>query len=396
MGSSPKSSKYSRGLLGSVGGASSSSRKGQRRVGAALLWLATAAAVVGILRLESMYKLTRLSAWVPARGAGAGGAGLPSGPAHPPAQHAQQRQQQRQPHAQGQQQPAAAAAPPAQQQQIPPRALLLASHSRLVWYDPATDRSAVLHEGEVRAAEVAAAVVWWWWTRRWSGGGGRGGVCGGAMVDDRLYKTLCPTRPTNQRRPPANRRASITACSPAPAARRRRSGLPSAPTTGAPPPTRSTWSSWTWSRVRLWGLYGLPFGYLISSMLCTIGQLNTTDTLATATPIQHHPTPPLNRLTQHATFPRTQPGAELRRVEIPSRFTHDVVRSGDKVYVADTGNGRILEYGFPAMTLVGACFVFWLGGFGGPGWLLGSGAPVLGGLVVKSARGSWPSSVYCC
>ena len=50
---------------------------------------------------------------------------------------------------------------------------------------------------------------------------------------------------------------------------------------------------------------------------------------------------------------RTRAGEELRRVEIPSRFTHDVVRADDKVYVCDTGNGRILEYDFPAMTLVG-------------------------------------------
>lgn len=56
-------------------------------------------------------------------------------------------------------------------------------------------------------------------------------------------------------------------------------------------------------------------------------------------------------LMSHNHTPQT--GAELRRVEIPSRFTHDVVRSGGKVYVCDTGNGRILEYDYPAMTLVG-------------------------------------------
>lgn len=49
-------------------------------------------------------------------------------------------------------------------------------------------------------------------------------------------------------------------------------------------------------------------------------------------------------------------------MEIPSRFTHDVVRSGDKVYVCDTGNGRLLEYDFPSMTLVGRWVgVVWCG-----------------------------------
>lgn len=40
-------------------------------------------------------------------------------------------------------------------------------------------------------------------------------------------------------------------------------------------------------------------------------------------------------------------------MEIPSRFTHDVVRSGDRVYVADTGNGAVLELDFPGLKLVG-------------------------------------------
>lgn len=47
-------------------------------------------------------------------------------------------------------------------------------------------------------------------------------------------------------------------------------------------------------------------------------------------------------------------GQELRRVAIPSRFTHDVVRTGDDVFVCDTGNGRILQLSFPDMTPVGA------------------------------------------
>jgi len=39
-------------------------------------------------------------------------------------------------------------------------------------------------------------------------------------------------------------------------------------------------------------------------------------------------------------------------VSIPSRFTHDVVRTGDDVFVCDTGNGRILQLSFPDMTPV--------------------------------------------
>jgi hypothetical protein len=54
-----------------------------------------------------------------------------------------------------------------------------------------------------------------------------------------------------------------------------------------------------------------------------------------------------------AGWPLDPPGAELQRVEIPSRFTHDVVRTEDRVFVCDTGNGQILEYEFPAMKLVG-------------------------------------------
>lgn len=45
-------------------------------------------------------------------------------------------------------------------------------------------------------------------------------------------------------------------------------------------------------------------------------------------------------------------GQELRRVAIPSRFTHDVVRAGDDVFVCDTGNGRVLQLSFPDMTPV--------------------------------------------
>lgn len=37
---------------------------------------------------------------------------------------------------------------------------------------------------------------------------------------------------------------------------------------------------------------------------------------------------------------------------VPSRFTHDVVRADDSVFVCDTGNGRILQLSFPDMTPV--------------------------------------------
>lgn len=42
-------------------------------------------------------------------------------------------------------------------------------------------------------------------------------------------------------------------------------------------------------------------------------------------------------------------GQELGRVQIDSRFTHDVVRRGDRVYVANTGEGKVLELAFPSM-----------------------------------------------
>lgn len=39
-------------------------------------------------------------------------------------------------------------------------------------------------------------------------------------------------------------------------------------------------------------------------------------------------------------------------MEIPSRFTHDAVRRRDKVYVADTGDGKVLQLKFPSMEVV--------------------------------------------
>ena len=40
-------------------------------------------------------------------------------------------------------------------------------------------------------------------------------------------------------------------------------------------------------------------------------------------------------------------------VEIETHFTHDAVRSGDHVFIADTGGGGVVEYAFPSMTKTG-------------------------------------------
>ncbi|GMH37805.1 hypothetical protein BSKO_05678 [Bryopsis sp. KO-2023] len=45
----------------------------------------------------------------------------------------------------------------------------------------------------------------------------------------------------------------------------------------------------------------------------------------------------------------TETGQFLRRVEVDSKFTHDAVRRGNRVYVCDTDNGRILVLEFPTM-----------------------------------------------
>lgn len=44
-------------------------------------------------------------------------------------------------------------------------------------------------------------------------------------------------------------------------------------------------------------------------------------------------------------------GELMRKVPLASRFTHDTVRYGDKIYVADTGEGHILQLKFPSMML---------------------------------------------
>jgi hypothetical protein len=195
MGSSPKTAPRGRGDYGVIGGggAARSARGGQRRAGAWLLALAGALAVVGLLHLEAMHSLTsNAGAWVAAHGRGApaaaapldrgavlgGGAAAGEAAAAPAATAAQPQQaQQAQPQAaaaaaavaapqqqqQQQQQQAAAAAGPA----IPPRALMLATHSRLMWYDPDTDTSHIIHEGEVGAGGVGGG--------GWGAGQGGGG-----------------------------------------------------------------------------------------------------------------------------------------------------------------------------------------------------------------------------
>lgn len=44
-----------------------------------------------------------------------------------------------------------------------------------------------------------------------------------------------------------------------------------------------------------------------------------------------------------------QSGKEIRRVPLQSHFTHDTVRRGNRVYVANTGDGQVLELEFPTM-----------------------------------------------
>ncbi|GBF90355.1 green algal specific Aspartyl Asparaginyl beta-hydroxylase [Raphidocelis subcapitata] len=206
MGTSPKS--WRQGELpghwgsGACGGASRG-KGGQRRTGLTMLWLAGALAVLGLIRLESKYMLAHLTGG----GAAAGGGAARAAPA------------------------------------VSPHALLLATHSRLVWYDPDTDESRVLHEGE--------------------------GVHYGMF-----------------------------------------------PGEGQPPTT-------VWTAVR---------------------------------PHNWRPTTSKEYLVEID----MRTGEEVRRVEIPARFTHDVVRAGAKVYVADTGNGAILELDFPQMTLARSMPLFTL------------------------------------
>jgi hypothetical protein len=59
------------------------------------------------------------------------------------------------------------------------------------------------------------------------------------------------------------------------------------------------------------------------------------------------PNPP-----QHPPSLSTAAGQELRRVQIPSKFTHDAVRRRDRIYVCNTGEGSIVEMSFPGMDVL--------------------------------------------
>ncbi|PRW60120.1 serine threonine- phosphatase 6 regulatory ankyrin repeat subunit B-like [Chlorella sorokiniana] len=51
-------------------------------------------------------------------------------------------------------------------------------------------------------------------------------------------------------------------------------------------------------------------------------------------------------------------GRELRRAQLDSAFTHDAVRRRDRVWVASTGDGRVLELSYPSMDPVQAHALF--------------------------------------
>ena len=50
-------------------------------------------------------------------------------------------------------------------------------------------------------------------------------------------------------------------------------------------------------------------------------------------------------------------GEKIDEVKLESKFTHDVVRRGSQVFVADTGGGRVLELEYPTMRVVYAAEV---------------------------------------
>ncbi|WIA37366.1 hypothetical protein OEZ86_014294 [Tetradesmus obliquus] len=51
-------------------------------------------------------------------------------------------------------------------------------------------------------------------------------------------------------------------------------------------------------------------------------------------------------------------GMELARVQLPTRFTHDAIRMGERVYVCSTGDGSILELSYPGMKLLRKMHLF--------------------------------------
>ena len=76
-------------------------------------------------------------------------------------------------------------------------------------------------------------------------------------------------------------------------------------------------------------------------------------------------------------------GSVLGRAQLGSRFAHDVVRRRDRVYVASTGDGRLLELSFPGMQLVRGSRVVHVGG----GMVEGALRAAPGGLCVCGGAG---------
>ena len=69
-----------------------------------------------------------------------------------------------------------------------------------------------------------------------------------------------------------------------------------------------------------------------------------------------HRVAPASRLlpTSHACLASSVFHSAASVLQISSRFTHDAVRQRDRVYVANTGEGKVLELAFPSMQLVRA------------------------------------------
>jgi hypothetical protein len=181
MGYSPKSRVND--LLGGV--TTRPQRKGRsRRLGLVMLWLAAAVAITGVYHFETVYRVTgKAGTWKPHGGSGSssaavsdlssmaergarGSADAADGSGNRAIDLAEIVGEQADAGSITEEEPTfeavdvasteeaavpepAAAAVGRRLPPIPPRALMLASHSRLLWYDPVTDESVVIHEGEV-------------------------------------------------------------------------------------------------------------------------------------------------------------------------------------------------------------------------------------------------------
>jgi hypothetical protein len=51
-------------------------------------------------------------------------------------------------------------------------------------------------------------------------------------------------------------------------------------------------------------------------------------------------------------------GAQLRRVQLPARFSHDAIRVGAHVFVCSTGDGSILQLTYPGMQFMRSMQLF--------------------------------------